>query len=382
MEKTDLKKFVLYAAVLYVAISIIFWYALKISPFALFEVIAGKTIFHFFTIRKLAVVSFVPVFLATYLSSLLSFKSERNISLFLIICTLLSFLLYDTLFVKEDFELSVTLRESSTYENWLVGGLNQLPYVSYNGIELTLGSNCDSPTWMEKNVTIPALANSMEVYACTGYAGGDGARVKIYVDNRYGYLIIPSKSCNKTSFDISDFADSKIHDIRLLSSTYGICNNESQIIKYITFNSNGGSYMIPEGTDFDFTDINEYLSWERGGSDGYAPSYPYHDTSTGVELNFGSYCNESTWIAKEIFFPRYAQKMIFNVLTGYAGGDGVQLNVYVDDTLFNSTVIGSNFSGEVLLNLNFTGMHLLKLEALKYGVCSDEYIRIREIKME
>lgn len=94
----------------------------------------------------------------------------------------------------------------------------------------------------------------------------------------------------------------------------------------------------------------------------------------------GPYCNESTWIEKEIYFPANAKRLIFNVSAGYAGGDGVQLNTYIGGALFNSTLVSSNFSGSISINLNIAGVHLLRLEPSKYGICSYESIKIREIK--
>lgn len=285
-KKLNSKKFAVYTICFYVSLSLLTWYILKINPYTAPKLLMQIALFHFLSFRKLAVLLFFPIFYAFYASTLLMFKEERNALLFITIAVIWFFLLYDAAFVKYiDIGTYTIASETHSYENWKISD-NLLPAISFRGVELILGENCDTPSWMEREVMFPSLAKGLEIYACTAYSGGDGTRADVYVDNEKGSILIPSNSCNKASFNISDFAKSKIHSIRLVASTYGICNNESQIIKYVGFELSGGSSLMPENSDFDFTDINDYLSWQINGSNGALPYYD-HNTNSGVELHFG-----------------------------------------------------------------------------------------------
>jgi hypothetical protein len=90
---------------------------------------------------------------------------------------------------------------------------------------------CKYDSWAERDIIFPGSLN-LSVNACTHYAGGDGVKAKIYLDNEViEEFFIPSNSCVTKTIPINTTETS--HVIKLYSTINGTCETEMVIWKSI-----------------------------------------------------------------------------------------------------------------------------------------------------
>jgi hypothetical protein len=88
---------------------------------------------------------------------------------------------------------------------------------------------CKYNSWAERDIIFPGSLN-LSVNACTHYAGGDGVKAKIYLDNEViNEFFIPSNSCITKTIPINTTKTS--HVIKLYSTINGTCDTEMVIWK-------------------------------------------------------------------------------------------------------------------------------------------------------
>jgi hypothetical protein len=128
---------------------------------------------------------------------------------------------------------------------WLKNGIKDwMPnYESKIGIELNVGY-CDAYTSIERNITITSNIKSLKVDLCTGYSGGDGTSSYLYIDKKRAVIFSSSNSCNKTDWNIEEFADNKEHLIKIQSYVFGICKEEMTVVKDILLTTEESKFYL------------------------------------------------------------------------------------------------------------------------------------------
>jgi len=112
---------------------------------------------------------------------------------------------------------------------WIMGGEdNCRAQITDEGL-MTDVCECRHNSWAEKNILFTGNMN-LSINACTHYAGGDGVKAKIYLDNEViNEFFIPSNTCVTKTIPIN--TTKTTHTIKLYSTINGTCDTEMVIWK-------------------------------------------------------------------------------------------------------------------------------------------------------
>lgn len=91
--------------------------------------------------------------------------------------------------------------------------------------------DCQTPSRITNNVTIPENATSMRVTYCSGSAGGDGLYLNVGQGDGEQRLIIPSGKCGSKTIEVRG----GVKPVTLRPEVKGACEDETILVKSIRF---------------------------------------------------------------------------------------------------------------------------------------------------
>ena len=112
------------------------------------------------------------------------------------------------------------------------------------------------------------------------------------------------------------------------------------------------------------------------------PLTPPRSTVLGIELG-PCMCEYTNFIEKKLKIPVSYRVMKLDACTLSCGDDGIILYITIDNTTY-PIVFPANECSQVYLDINEFGdgkLHEIKFAADKYGVCNDEVIYLREMRL-